>query len=146
MAHPAGETVTISLRRPTDDPIFIAGTFSEPKWEPLELNAKPVDTEPDEEGLTSTEYLFSHEWKLAPGQYQYRFREGATGPWLPSLSLPRKLSLRRFLRPRLLSLLARRRLLRRKNLQLRTLPSQLTKSPFPKPSRKKLPSRVRIAF
>ena len=81
MAHPAGETVTISVRRPIDDPVFVAGTFSEPQWEPLELSSKMVDTEPDEEGLVSTEYLFYRELELSPGQYQYRFREGASGPW-----------------------------------------------------------------
>ena len=81
MAHPAGETVTISIRRPVDDAIFVAGTFSEPQWEPVELNSKTVETEPDDEGLTSTEFLFYHDVKLSPGQYQYRFREGATGPW-----------------------------------------------------------------
>ncbi|PYH45615.1 PT repeat family protein [Aspergillus saccharolyticus JOP 1030-1] len=81
MASPAGETVTISIRRPIDDPIYLAGTFSDPQWEPIELNSKPVDTEPDEDGLISTEYLFWHDLTLPPGQHQYRFREGKKGPW-----------------------------------------------------------------
>ncbi|RAH67750.1 PT repeat family protein, partial [Aspergillus aculeatinus CBS 121060] len=95
------ETVTISIRRPIDDPIYLAGTFSDPQWEPVELSSKPVDTEPDEDGLISTEYLFWHDLTLPPGQHQYRFREGKKGPCWRSLSLtaaPRPL---RSMEPRL---------------------------------------------
>lgn len=83
MVESITETVTISVRRPTDTPtIFVAGTFSEPQWEPLELNVKTIEVESElDPGLYSTEYLFFRDFKLAPGQYQYRFREGATGSW-----------------------------------------------------------------
>lgn len=75
------ESVTLAIRRPSDDPaVFLAGSFSDPKWEPLELSVKPIDVQ-DDEGLTSTEYLFSREIEVPAGQYQYRFREGASGPW-----------------------------------------------------------------
>lgn len=81
MAEPLGQNITLSVRRPADTPvIFVAGSFSEPKWEPLELAVKTVEFK-DDEGLTSTEYLFFRDVQVAPGQYQYRFREGADGPW-----------------------------------------------------------------
>lgn len=82
MALTNGETVTISIRRPTETPaIYVAGTFSNPEWEPLELSAKPVERKDADGNSTTTEYLFSREVELPEGQYQYRFREGSDGPW-----------------------------------------------------------------
>ena len=81
MAESVGQNVTLSVRRPSDSPvIFVAGSFSDPKWEPLELAVKTVEFK-DDEGLTSTEYLFYRDVQVPVGQYQYRFREGANGPW-----------------------------------------------------------------
>lgn len=82
MALTTGETVTISIRRPTETPaIYVAGTFSDPKWELLKLSAKPVEREDADGNSTATEYLFSRDVEVPEGQYQYRFREGSDGPW-----------------------------------------------------------------
>jgi len=82
MALTNGETVTISIRRPTETPaIYVAGTFSNPNWEPLELSAKPLEHKDADGKPTKTEYLFSRDVELPEGQYQYRFREGTDGPW-----------------------------------------------------------------
>lgn len=68
------ESVTIAINRSTDStPVFVAGTFSEPHWEPFELSAKRIPS--------STEFVFSHDFEVSPGQYHYHFREGAGGAW-----------------------------------------------------------------
>lgn len=75
------EKITLSVRRPADTPvIFVAGSFSDPKWTPLELAVKTVEFQ-DDEGLTSTEYLFYRDFHVAPGKYEFRFREGPDGSW-----------------------------------------------------------------
>lgn len=81
MANESGETITISIRRPTDTPaVFVAGSFSDPAWEPVELNSKPTEAN-GEEGEAS-EYVFSHDFKIPEGKYEYRFRLGSDGPWI----------------------------------------------------------------
>jgi hypothetical protein len=83
MADEVGETVTISIRRSTDTPpVFVAGTFTKPAWDPLELVAKPVETA--NAGLDSSTpegYIFFREFKILEGQYQYRFRLGPGDSW-----------------------------------------------------------------
>lgn len=80
MAHESRETVTISIRRPTETPsVFVLGTFSDPAWEPLELSAKPVETPGDD---AATEYVFSRDFEIPEGRYQYRFRVGSDDSWI----------------------------------------------------------------
>lgn len=75
MAIDKKEPVTIAITRPTDSsPLFVAGTFSDPQWEPLELGAKPIPS-------STTESLFSRDVEVVPGQYRYQFREGEDGTW-----------------------------------------------------------------
>lgn len=73
------QSISISIRRPTDSPLYIAGTFSEPKWEPLELGVKagPKKGEAD----SSAEYVFQREFDVPEGKYEYKFREGVDGEW-----------------------------------------------------------------
>lgn len=82
MSQGNGTPITISIRRLTDTPaIFLAGSFSDPTWEPLELSVKPVETVKDDGKTKTTEYIFSRDLVLPEGQYQYKFREGSDGQW-----------------------------------------------------------------
>lgn len=95
MAHGTVETVTISVHRPSDTPsVFVAGTFSDPAWEPLELTPKPAVPSGEDSADSAAGYVFSRELKIPPGKYQYRFRldspdswfhdeKAETGRWLP---------------------------------------------------------------
>lgn len=81
MAHPLTKhPVSITIRRPSDSPVYVAGTFSDPPWEPFELTAKPLDSG-NASVAQKSEYLFSRDFELPEGQYQYRFREGKDGEW-----------------------------------------------------------------
>mgnify|MGYP001075170193 CR=1 FL=1 len=72
--------ISITIRRQSDSPVYVAGTFSDPSWEPFELTAKPLDSgKAFADG--KSEYLFSREFELPEGQYEYRFREGKDGDW-----------------------------------------------------------------
>lgn len=63
-------TFTITYAKPgTLPPLFVAGSFSSPPWEPQELHQ-------DDEGSDS----FSRTFSVVPGTYQYKFRLG-TGDW-----------------------------------------------------------------
>lgn len=90
MSPANGSPITVSLRRSTLTPaVFVAGTFSDPHWEPLELTAKPLESDDlphdkkdsSSESAHPTEYLFSRQFSLPHGQYEYKFREGVDGPW-----------------------------------------------------------------
>lgn len=64
-------TVTITYSKPgTVSPVFVAGSFSSPPWEPHQLH---------QEGEESSG-TFSKTFVIDPGTYQYKFRLG-TGDW-----------------------------------------------------------------
>lgn len=67
--------VTITFRRPgTSPPVFVAGSFSEPQWQPQEMTYST-----DGQG----EYEFKAEVFAAPGSsIQYKFRVGHGDWWL----------------------------------------------------------------
>lgn len=68
--------VTITFRRPgTQPPVFVAGSFSEPQWEPQEMTACALEGQ--------DEYEFKAEIFAAPGSsIQYKFRLGHGDWWL----------------------------------------------------------------
>jgi hypothetical protein len=64
-------TITIAYDKPgTIPPVFVAGSFSSPPWQPQELQ------QDGKEGSGS----FSRTFSMSPGTYQYKFRLG-TGDW-----------------------------------------------------------------
>lgn len=66
---PAAFTVTYS-KPGTTPPIFVAGSFSSPPWEPHQLEQAGDDGSAH----------FSKTFSADPGTYQYKFRLG-TGDW-----------------------------------------------------------------
>ncbi|OLN93895.1 hypothetical protein CCHL11_03402 [Colletotrichum chlorophyti] len=68
-------SVTITYRQPgTQPPIFVAGSFSEPQWEPQEMQ---FTTEED------GEHTFYKTVEVSPGsQFQYKFRVGVGDWWV----------------------------------------------------------------
>lgn len=70
MARPS---VTITYERQgTTPPIFVAGSFTEPAWQPVELDHQKVDKE----------YIFSKAFEITPGLHQYKFRVGQGDWWV----------------------------------------------------------------
>ncbi|KAK3944672.1 hypothetical protein QBC46DRAFT_337359 [Diplogelasinospora grovesii] len=69
----SADLITITYQKPgTQPPIFVAGTFSDPEWEPQEM-----DYTTDAQG----EHVFKKEVLAEPGsKIQYKFRVG-TGDW-----------------------------------------------------------------
>lgn len=67
-------SVTLTYQqRGTRPPLYVAGTFSEPAWEPQEMECSAPDA--------GGELTFSKTCVLAPGEdVQYKFRVG-TGDW-----------------------------------------------------------------
>ena len=66
-------TVSITYERPgTTPPIFIAGSFTNPVWQPIELDHQKVNEE----------YLFSKSFEIVPGTYRYKFRVGCGDWWV----------------------------------------------------------------
>jgi hypothetical protein len=64
-------TFTITYERPgTTPPIFVAGSFTEPPWQPIELDHQQVNEE----------HVFSKKFDITPGKHQYKFRLGH-GDW-----------------------------------------------------------------
>jgi hypothetical protein len=84
---PSTVPVTVALRRPSKTPaVFLLGSFTEPAWQPVELDAKPVTTddkagEGDDEP-TEIEYEFSTRIELPEGSHKYRFRLGSDDTWV----------------------------------------------------------------
>jgi hypothetical protein len=69
----ANSTVTITYERPgTTPPIFVAGSFTESAWQPIELDHQQVNDE----------YLFSKTFDITPGTHQYKFRVGHGDWWV----------------------------------------------------------------
>lgn len=94
MADPvvSKKTVSIAVRRPTESAssVYVAGTFSDPKWELLEMSAmKPAELQNGAAGddaaaaaaAAAIPVLFSRDFELPEGKYQYRFRDGLQGDW-----------------------------------------------------------------
>src|SRR5438034_10884061 len=93
MADDGKKTVTITIRRPSrSPPVFVAASFTDPPWELLELDAKPLSssslTARSEEAIQvadenpPAQYEFSRTFKLGHGRYQYKFRLGLDGTWM----------------------------------------------------------------
>lgn len=61
-------------------PVYIAGSFTLPRWQPHELECSIVDqdsTAPE----SGTSYVFHRTFDLPQGTYQYKFRLGHEGDW-----------------------------------------------------------------
>lgn len=63
-------------------PVYVAGSFTVPAWEPQELEAVPV---PEGDSIShiisnGAEYVFSRQFQIAVGDWQYKFRLG-DGDW-----------------------------------------------------------------
>jgi Glycogen recognition site of AMP-activated protein kinase len=56
----------------TTPPIFIAGSFTDPAWQPVELDHKQVNGE----------YIFSKTFDITPGMHRYKFRVGHGDWWV----------------------------------------------------------------
>lgn len=65
--------VTIATRRQSQSPaVFLLASFTDPAWEPVELDVKPLAAS------DPPEFEFSKAFDLPEGsKYQYRFRLGA---------------------------------------------------------------------
>ncbi|KAK2809248.1 hypothetical protein FQN49_008637, partial [Arthroderma sp. PD_2] len=77
LKHP----ITIAIRRPSKTPsVFVAASFADPAWEPVELNPELLsskDTSTTDDSSTQVEeYEFSMKFDLPEGKHQYRFRLG----------------------------------------------------------------------
>jgi hypothetical protein len=85
-ADDSASAVTVALRRPSKSPsVFLLASFTEPAWEPVELDAKPLttnDTSEDGADPADLEYEFSASFKLPEGSHKYRFRLGSDDTWL----------------------------------------------------------------
>lgn len=67
----APTTFVIAYSKPgTVPPIFVAGSFTSPPWEPQELHRNGGESSGS----------FSRAFSVDPGTYQYKFRLG-TGDW-----------------------------------------------------------------
>ncbi|ROT35709.1 hypothetical protein SODALDRAFT_320235 [Sodiomyces alkalinus F11] len=68
-------SVTVTFQKPgTRPPLFIAGTFSDPPWEPQEMHPTTDD---------GGEYIFTKSIHLSPGaQVQYKLRVGLGDWWI----------------------------------------------------------------
>lgn len=76
-------TVTITYKHPgAQPPVYIAGSFTTPAWEPQELQAVPVPEGDSASDVVSdgSEYVFSRQFEIAVGDWQYKFRLG-DGDW-----------------------------------------------------------------
>ncbi|KAL9121997.1 MAG: hypothetical protein Q9187_001446 [Circinaria calcarea] len=72
---PRKQAVTITFSSPgAKPPVFVAGTFTEPPWEPHELSFEICTPEDGQGDLP--EYHFFKTFDVAAGEYQYKFRLG----------------------------------------------------------------------
>ncbi|EGE81237.2 PT repeat family protein [Blastomyces dermatitidis ATCC 18188] len=89
MADDTRSTINVAIRRSSKSPaIFLAASFTEPAWEPVELDVKPLppsasqDTTEQTNGhVPDTQYEFSKSFEVALGKHHYKFREGLEGAW-----------------------------------------------------------------
>lgn len=78
---PRKHVVTITFSSPgAKPPVFVAGTFTEPPWEPHELGFE-ICTPKDGNGHVP-EYYFFKNFDVAAGEYQYKFRLGPGDWWV----------------------------------------------------------------
>lgn len=72
---PKAVSVTVKYSKPgTLPPIYLAGSFSEPAWQPQEMLYTKNETD---------EYEFHKEVQVAEGdEYQYKFRIGEGDWWI----------------------------------------------------------------
>lgn len=79
----ATQTVTITYAnvgvRP---PVFVAGSFTDPKWQPQELGYSVESADSKVSGPLQTQYQFSRSFNISPGRWQYKFRLGLGEWWL----------------------------------------------------------------
>ncbi|ODH46849.1 hypothetical protein GX48_07053 [Paracoccidioides brasiliensis] len=89
MTDTSRSSINIAIRRSSKTPaIFLVGSFTEPAWEPVELNVKPLPPSADQDSaaqangdVPDTQYEFSKSFDVATGQHQYKFRLGPDGAW-----------------------------------------------------------------
>ena len=79
MPHPKKKTVRISFQSPgTKPPVFLAGTFTYPAWQPKEMDHR---AKPEVEGKEPSDELeFYGTYDVPEGNHQYKFRLG-DGDW-----------------------------------------------------------------
>ena len=72
---PKSVTTTVRYSKPgTQPPIYLAGSFSDPAWEPQEMQYTTTE---------SNELEFYKELQVEEGQvYQYKFRIGSGDWWM----------------------------------------------------------------
>lgn len=72
---------TITFKRPgTAPPLFLAGSFSDPEWEPKEMEYKTED---------DGEHTFQSEVMITPGEdYQFKLRMGEGSWWILAENYP----------------------------------------------------------
>ena len=61
-------------------PVYVAGSFTQPEWQPLELEYA-LDENKAEEAVDATAYSFYRTFHLPEGSFQYKFRLGHEGDW-----------------------------------------------------------------
>ena len=73
MATAGTQTVTIHYASPgARPPVFVAGSFTAPPWQPIELDYK----------VSEQDFEFSRDFDIAEGQWQYKFRLGFGDWWV----------------------------------------------------------------
>ncbi|OJD27841.1 hypothetical protein ACJ73_00761 [Blastomyces percursus] len=88
MADDTRSTINVTIRRSSKSPaIFLAASFTEPAWEPVELDVRPLppsasqNTTEQTNGHVPAQFEFSKFFEVAPGKHHYKFREGSEGAW-----------------------------------------------------------------
>jgi hypothetical protein len=80
------QIVRVTYRQPgTKPPIYLAGSFTSPPWEPRELQYVKKVSGSDEKAAEEAEDAdleFFGEFKVGEGQYQYKFRIGHGDWWV----------------------------------------------------------------
>lgn len=80
-ASPRKYVVVISYTHPgTQPPIYVAGTFTTPKWEPHELHHTAIKAKG--QGIQDREYEFHGEFEVEEGHWQYKLRAGLGDWWM----------------------------------------------------------------
>lgn len=61
-------------------PVYVAGSFTEPPWEPHELQYS-IDEQQHALSDGQKKYVFHRTFDLPKGNFQYKFRLGHNGDW-----------------------------------------------------------------
>lgn len=73
--------VTVTYTHPgTQPPIYVAGSFTTPPWEPHELHHTATKNEGG--GIQDREYEFHKEFEVKEGRWQYKLRAGLGDWWM----------------------------------------------------------------